>query len=49
MGAYNNPPSWTKLVGAALLAMPVQLRGTISSDDGEVTETYESLVNRGLI
>jgi hypothetical protein len=49
LGAYNRPPSWTKLVAAALLAEPVQLKGTISSDDGTITETYESLVNRGLI
>lgn len=49
LGAYRRPPSWTKLVAAALLAARVQLRDTISSDDGTITETFESLVNRGLI
>jgi hypothetical protein len=48
-GAYRPPPSWIRLISVALLAEPVRLEDMLTGDDGRNNETFESLVNRGLL
>jgi hypothetical protein len=47
--AYKLPSFFLKLLHASLLAQPVRLGDTVSGDDPGDVETYESLINRGIL